>query len=368
MGEEAALRGPHMSPDGGRTRSSRGRRSLSGAVTLRDVAALAGVGIKTVSRVVNNEPGVSPATAEKVRRATAQLGYRADLAAASLRRGDRRTRSIGLLIPSVDNPFAGAVHRGIETVAGDRQVVVLSVSTDDDPEREKRLVGALLQRRVDGLIIAPSPAEQSYLAEELGTHTPVVFIDRHPRGFDADTVTSDNAAGIARATQHLLDRGHRRIAYLGDDVAIGTSRTRFDAFRHTMTEAGLPVDERLVALVRADPSPGGRSAQHTSRLLTEDPAATALLSAQNEATEGALHALRALGPDQRVALVSFDDLPLADLLDPPLTAVAQNPVQIGELAAQRLFGRIDGTITGPAQAVVVETTLRIRGSGEIEPT
>lgn len=356
-----------MSGEETATQQPRGR-SRSGVVTLRDVAALAGVGIKTVSRVVNGEPGVSPATAERVRRATEQLGYRADLAAASLRRGDRRTKSIGLLISSVENPFAGAVHRGIENVAVQRQVVVLSVSTDDDPDREKRVVGALLQRRVDGLIVAPSPAEQGYLARELGTHTPVVFIDREPRGFAADTVTSDNAEGTARATRHLIERGHRRIAYLGDDVAIGTSKVRYAAFRAAMTEAGLPVDERLVALTRADPSPGGRSAQAAARLLTSQPAPTALFSAQNEATEGALHAMRSLGLDRRVALVSFDDLPLADLLDPPLTAVAQNPVAIGELAAQRLFARIDGTITGPAEALVVASTFHVRGSGEIPPT
>ena len=344
------------------------RRSRSGVVTLRDVAALAGVGIKTVSRVVNGEPGVSPATAERVRRATEQLGYRADLAAASLRRGDRRTKSIGLLIPSVDNPFAGAVHRGIENVATPRQVVVLSVSTDDDPEREKRLVGALLQRRVDGLIVAPSPAEQSYLAPELGTHTPVVFIDREPRGYEADAVTSDNAEGVARATRHLIERGHRRIAYVGDDVGIGTSKVRYAAFRLAMAEAGLPVNEQLVALTRAEPSSEGRSAQAVTRLLTSEPAPTALLSAQNEATEAALHVMRRLGLDHRVALVSFDDLPLADLLDPPLTAVAQHPVAIGELAAQRLFARIDGTITGPAETMVVASTLHVRGSGEIPPT
>lgn len=347
--------------------SGRGRGSRRETVTLRDVAALAGVGIKTVSRVVNGEPGVSPATTEKVRRATEQLGYRADLAAASLRRGDRRTKSIGLLVPSVDNPFAGAVHRGIENVAGERAVVVLSVSTDDDPEREKRLVAALLQRRVDGLIVAPSPAEQGYLARELGRHTPVVFIDRHPRGFEADTVTSDNAEGIATAVKHLVAHGHHRIAYLGDDASIGTSHERHESFRRTMSEAGLPVDDHLVALVRADPTPGGRSAQAATRLLTATPAPTALLSAQNEATEGALHAMRTLGLDHRVALVSFDDLPLADLLDPPLSAIAQDPVAIGELAARRLFGRIDGTVTGPAEALVVASTLRERGSGEIPP-
>ncbi len=343
------------------------RKKRRGAVTLRDVAALAGVGIKTVSRVVNDEPGVSPATAEKVRKATEQLGYRADLAAAGLRRGDRRTQSIGLLIPSVDNLFAGAVHRGIENIAGPRQVVVLSVSTDDNPDRERTLVGALLQRRVDGLIIAPSPAEQNYLEKELGTHTPVVFIDRHPRGFEGDTITSDNTEGIARATNHLIAGGHRRIAYLGDDIAIGTSRERYESFRATMVAAGLEVDEQLVALVRADPAAAGRSAQQATRLLTAQPAPTALLSAQNEATEGALHAMRTLALDHRVALVGFDDLPLADLLEPPLTAVAQNPVAIGELAAQRLFGRIDGTLTGPAESLVVPSVLHVRGSGEIPP-
>ena len=167
--------------------------------TMRHVAALAGVGIKTVSRVMNQEPGVSEATRKKVLGASQQLNYQLDMAAGSLRRAGRQTLSIGLLLPSVANPFSGEIQRAVEDLLAQRGIAVFAASIDDDPDREKALIEAFLGRRVDGLVVTPIARSQAYVIPQHSRDLPLVFIDREPVGIDADAVVTDNAAGSARA-------------------------------------------------------------------------------------------------------------------------------------------------------------------------
>jgi LacI family transcriptional regulator len=183
---------------------------------MKNVAALAGVGIKTVSRVVNNEPNVSEATIAKVRDAARILNYEPDLHAGNLRRADRKTQTLGLLVGSVANPFAGALHRAVEDVATERGVAVFAASLDDDPNRERGIVSALVRRRVDGLILTTATKSQGYLLPEQDRGTPIVFVDREPVGIEGDAVVSDNAPGASVAARHLIAHGHRHVAYLGD--------------------------------------------------------------------------------------------------------------------------------------------------------
>src|SRR5512133_3422646 len=187
---------------------------------MRDVAARAGVSLKTVSRVVNSETGVSAVLAERVRRAVDELGFQPDTGARSLRRTDRRTCSVALLLEDVSNPFSAAVVRSVEDVAGARGVIVFCGSVDEDAERERELVRAFVARRVDGLLLTPASVDQSYLAPELAAGTPVVCVDREARGLPLDSVLSTNAAGVATGVRHLLAGGHRRIGYLGDLATI----------------------------------------------------------------------------------------------------------------------------------------------------
>lgn len=328
---------------------------------MRDVAALAGVGIKTVSRVVNGEPGVSPALTERVATAAAQLNFQPDMTAGNLRRSVRRSRSLGLILASVDNPFCSAIHRAVEDVAEKRGVAVLAASTDEQPERERALVSAFTSRRVDGLIVSPTSGGQSHLVPELRAGTPVVTVDRPPAGIDVDTVLVDNAAGAAGATAHLLGGGHRRIAYLGDLSTIATARYRREGYQRAMAEAGVPVDERQVVDDLHD-AEVAYAAVH--RLLREDDAPTALFTSQNLVTIGAIRALRSLGLHHDVAVVGFDDFLLADLMEPAVTVVAQDPTAIGRTAAERVFARLDGD-DQEAQHLTVPTRLVPRGSGEI---
>lgn len=330
---------------------------------MRHVAALAGVGVKTVSRVINGEPNVSAATIAKVNAAARTLDYQPDLHAGNLRRADGRTRTLGLLVGSVDNPFAGAVHRAVEDAALARGVAVFASSLDDDPAREQEAVSAFLRRRVDGLILTTVTESQGYLAPELRRGTPVVFVDREPAGITSDSVVSDNAEGAAVATRHLLERGHRRVAYLGDRPLIQTARERRRGFLEELGRAGVATRDVPVVEGLHDAA----SAHAATLALFDDPnPPTAIFSSQNLVSLGVIHALRELGLHREIALVSFDDLPLADLLDPGITVVAQDPQQIGRIAAERVFARLDGD-DSPAVRTIVPTRLIERGSGELPP-
>ncbi|CAN5138583.1 LacI family DNA-binding transcriptional regulator [soil metagenome] len=330
---------------------------------MRHVAALAGVGVKTVSRVINGEANVSAATAAKVNQAAAQLHYELDVHAGNLKRLDRRSRTLGLLVGSVANPFSGAVHRAVEDVAAARGVAVFASSMDDDAARERLGVSAFLRRRVDGLILTTATSGQAYLLPEQQRGTPLVFIDRAPIGIEADAILSDNRNGAARATRHLLERGHRSIAYIGDRHDLQTARERRAGFLEEIGKAGIPTGELSIVEDLHDEE-SARTAVY--RLLTGPNPPTAIFSSQNLVTVGAIRALRHQGLQRSVALVGFDDIQLGDLLDPAITVIAQNPAGIGELAAQRLFARLDGDTT-PPRSHIVPTTLLIRGSGEILP-
>ncbi|WP_235843556.1 LacI family DNA-binding transcriptional regulator [Cellulomonas algicola] len=331
--------------------------------TMRDVAERAGVGIKTVSRVVNGEPGVAAATAERVNRAARELHFQPDPFAGNLRRSVRRTQSIGLLLSSVDNPYCAAVHRAVEDVAESRGVSVLSASSDEDPQRERALVGTFVSRRVDGLILSATGGDQAYLRPEMDAGTPVVAVDRAPVGIDVDSVVVDNVAGARGATAHLLRRGHRRIAHLGDLSMIATATQRLDGFRQAAAEAGVPADDQLVV---QDLHTVELAFDATFRLLRSDDPPTALFTSQNLVTIGAIRALRSLGMQHDVAVVGFDDFALADLLDPAVTVVAQDPVAIGRAAAERVFARLEDRSL-PSTQTVLATRLVVRGSGEIAP-
>jgi LacI family transcriptional regulator len=332
--------------------------------TMKDVAAVAGVSLATVSRVVNGRDDVRRDLQERVRRAIDHLGYRRDLTASTLRRADRASSIIGLVHEDVSNPFFAAVHRGVEDVARRRGVLTISGSSDEDPERERELAEAFAARGVDGLIIAPCGTDQSYLASERARGTRLVFVDRAPRGIEADAVRSDNFAAATAAVAHLIGAGHRRIAFLGDRPDILTAADRLRGYRATLADAGIAHDP---ALERLGCSSEALAARAAHELLDGPSPPTAFFSAQNLITAGTVRALRALGLARTVALVGLDDLVLGDLLDPGITVVRQDPVALGRHAAELLFARLDG-FDGPARTIVLDTELVARGSGEIAPS
>jgi LacI family transcriptional regulator len=331
--------------------------------TMRDVAALAGVGIKTVSRVVNGVPTVAPELVERVRSAADSLGYRPNLTASNLRRADGRTHTIGLLVEDVGNPYSAAVHRAVEDVARERGIFVFSGSLDEDPDREYHLVRALIDRRVDGVLLAPAGEDHRHLVAEQEAGTSVVFIDRRPPALIADCVVTRNRGGAATGVRHLIAHGHRAIAYLGDRTSIATARERFAGYADALTAADLAVAAKWV---RHDLRSIDEARRAALELLSSDDPPQAMFTGQNLITIGALRALHETGLESTVALVGFDDFLLADMMRPGITVVAQQPYEIGRLAAERLLARVAGDRSAP-QEFVVDTVLIPRGSGELPP-
>ena len=332
--------------------------------TMRDVAALAGVSLKTVSRVINGAPTVDPALTDQVRRAAAVLNYKPNLTASSLRRRDGRSMMIGLMLEDIANPYSSTIYWAAEVVARGLGVGLLAGSIEEDPERERELAAALIVRRVDGLIIVPAGQDHSYLVNEMKMGTAVVFVDRPPRYLAADAVVCDNRAGTAKGVRHLIEHGHRLITYLGDLSSITTAQERFAGFQDALREASLKLDYRLV---RHDLHTIDAATAAATELLTGSSPPTALFSGQNLVTIGTVRALREAGLQHRTALIGFDDFPLADLLEPSITVIAQDPASIGKLATEILFRRIDGD-TSPVQEHVVPTRLIERASGAIPPS
>jgi LacI family transcriptional regulator len=343
---------------------------------MRDVAVRAGVSLKTVSRVINGEAGVAAATAAKVGEAIAELGFRRNDLARSLRQG-RTSSTLGLVIEDVANPFYSAIAQAVEAEARERGYMVITGSCEEDPERERELIGALLRRRVDALLLVPASREHSYLRRELADGTPVVFLDRPPEGLEADCVLLDNVGGARAATEHLLAQGHERIALVAGPSELYTAGARLAGYREALAAAGLPRNHELVRVGSRDAA----QAEAAVRDLLALPAGrrpTALFTGDNRNTVGALRALRAHGPGaatgagsgssaaRPIALVGFDDFELAELLAVPTTVVRHDSHLMGRHAATLAFERLDG-VERPPRTVVVPTALVARGSGEVPP-
>ncbi|MFI1109862.1 MULTISPECIES: LacI family DNA-binding transcriptional regulator [Streptomyces] len=326
---------------------------------MKDVAARAGVGLKTVSRVVNGESGVTADTERRVQEAIEALGFRRNDSARVLRKG--RTSSIGLVLEDLADPFYGPLSRAVEEVARAHGALLINGSSAEDPDREQELALALCARRVDGLVIIPAGDDHRYLEPELRAGVATVFVDRPAGGIDADVVLSDNYGGSYTGTAHLIAHGHRRIGFIGDQVGIHTAAERLRGYQAAMEDAGLPVHESWVSSGDTHPERVRKAAES---MLTGSEPVTALFAGNNRVTVTAVRVLA--GPGHHAALVGFDDFELADLLSPAVTVVAQDSAQIGRTAAERLFRRLGGT---PLEAERIELPVRLiaRGSGELPP-
>jgi LacI family transcriptional regulator len=327
---------------------------------MRDVAKAADVSLKTVSRVVNDEGGVRPETAERVHEAIAALGFRRNDMARVLRQG-RSSRTLGLVIEDVANPFYSAITRAVEEMARSRGYLVIAGSSDEDPERERDLVRTLCERRVEGLLIVPAGDDHRFLLPDLRMGMAVVFMDRPPGHIEADTILIDNVGGARRATEHLLEQGHRRIGMVGDLPQIFTAIERHQGYAETMKAAGIGVDELLVKL---GPHDAAAAEAATRELLDLPDPPTAIFAGNNRNTIGALRAIRAAS--SRTALVGFDDFELADMLATPVSVVTHSPVEMGRQAFDLLHRRLAGD-KAPPRRVRLPVELVPRGSGEVPP-
>ncbi|KAA9153050.1 LacI family transcriptional regulator [Amycolatopsis acidicola] len=305
--------------------------------TQRDIAELAGVSITTVSHVVNGTRAVAPETKAAVLDAIEQTGYTGDAIARSLVTGG--TRSIGVAISLLANPYFAALMQAIEREAASAGYTVLLADTHDTVQTEQDTVRALRSRRVDGVLLTPSPGDGAVISEFVSLGAPVVLLDRLTTRTDVDQVGSENIQSTSALTEHLASLGHRRIGLVSGTEGMSTSEERTLGYRLGLGRGGLSWNPELVACGYSSKDGG---AQALRKLLELPERPTALVVANDSMMVGVLHEARRAGlrVGTDLAVVGYDDAEWADLVEPPLTTMAQPIEEIGRRAVRLLLARI----------------------------
>jgi LacI family transcriptional regulator len=334
--------------------------------TMRDVARVAGVSAKTVSRVFNDDPHVADETRERVRWAMQKLNYVPNLLARSFRAG--ADAAVGLAVPDIGDPFFAAMTSSIELDLVERGMAVVITSLfQGSPrglaaERERAALEALLRRQISGLLVACVSSDQSYLAP-WQERTPMVFVDRAPKGLAGVYVIEDDLAGARDAVTHLARYGHRRIAFFDVTTPVATTRRRLRGYRQALAENGLDARPDLVCTPAE--TPAAAAAELVKRLAAAD-APTAVFSCNIPCTMALVQALHHANRTD-VAVVGFGDFPMAEVLTPAITVLDQDPARLGHIAVERLLQRIENPAAAPRRRTVLPVPLIARGSGELRP-
>jgi len=329
--------------------------------TIKDVAVRAKVSVATVSHVVNGTRKVAPATIQRVRQAMKELDYHPNAVAQSLR--TQKTKAIGIVVSDITNPFFATLVRGAEDAAIEAGYSLIVCNSDESSDKEDRYVRLLRQRRMDGLLISPVGDGSTSAVQKLPRQQmPFVFVDRRAEGVEADAVLSDNSAGAYQATHYLIEQGHRRIGLILGIEGATTTEERLVGYSQALEEAGIAISKELVVWgdYRAE---GGRRA--TALLMGLDAPPTAIFSTNNLMTMGVLQGLieRGVKIPTDMAVIGFDDLRLAKLVRPALTAIVQEPYQIGHIAFGLLLKRIsEPTGHGEYQEIRIPVEFRVRES------
>jgi LacI family transcriptional regulator len=330
-------------------------------VTIKDVALKAGVSTATVSHVVNESRAVTPETRKKVRQAIKELKYRPDGVARSLRVS--QTGTIAVLIADVTNPFFAEFVRGVEDAAHqrDERYNLLLCNTEENTSLERRAVDLVLERRIDGIVIAPTGGNEAMIRELVEEGLPIVFGDRVLKGVVADSVVSNNYEAAAELTRHLINLGHRRIGLFEANLAASAIHDRIAGFGTEMAKAGLPIDPSLIV---NSPSNIPAAVLAGRKLLDLDRRPDAVFCTNNFMTLGMIQAMLEGGLQcpEDMAVVGFDDFPWAAAFRPRLTVISQPAYEIGREAAMLLFDRISGRRSGPTVQMVLNATLIVRDS------
>jgi LacI family transcriptional regulator len=321
----------------------------------------------TVSRVVNGGSYVSPATEKRVRAAIRRLGYTPNEAARMLK--GQRARMIGLVVPDLADSFFATCANAVQQVAGTHGYMTLIVTSERSIETESNEIAMMAARRIAGLLIVPSRMDADKRLRELQqADIPVVALDRTLEGADAGEVIVENAGGAEEAVRHLIAHGHKRIACIGYDAKVYTIHQRILGYRRAMKEAGLKPE------MWTNLTTSAATESLLRQLMSEAGRPTALFTLNNVTTIHALQAVRAMQVrlPRDLAMIGFDDLELAPLLDTPLTAVRQPALELGRSAARMLFEMIRyshdvGTGETPERRIVLPTELIVRASCGCNP-
>lgn len=327
-------------------------------VTIKKVAEHLGVAASSVSRVLNDHPDVSDDMRRRVQEAADELGYQPDYLAQSLRRG--ATKSVGFLLRDLSNPIFADIVKGAETRLRAEGYSLLLTNSEGDPSLDAKNVSVLRGRRVDGLILSLQSETEHAVVQNLQTlDLPIVLVDHEVQGVEASIVRCDHRTGVRSAVGHLLQLGHRRIAFFSGPDDILATRERMQGFRDAFSAVNLTPDLSLVKRSSYERSFGY---DQTLQLLSLDDPPTAVLAAGVQSTTGVVAAVHHLGLriGRDLALVSCDDVELMQYLDPPISVVHRDSALIGRLAAELLLERL--TEGGSARDTLVPTEYVPRGS------
>lgn len=336
--------------------------------SIKDVADRAGVALSSVSRVLNDHPDVSSEMRQRVMAAVAELGYEPDLIASGLRRGV--TRTVGFLVNDIANPLFGDIAKGAERTFQEAGYSLLLMNGEGDPIRDERSIRLLNQRRVDGLILSVSDETSPQIARVLSSlEVPIVLLDRELDGVAAGSVLSDHAAGMQAAVDHLLDLGHRRIALLVGPLSIRPDRDRLRGFKDAFRRRRVPLPRQLIEVGPALSADFGYEATERLLRLPVPERPTAVVAGGNLVLIGVLRACRArqVAVGAHIGVVSCDDVPLAELHEPPITVIARDTVEMGRRAAELLLRRTRSREDDGPSTVLLPTTLLVRASTRKEP-
>ena len=329
--------------------------------TMRDVARLAGVSVATVSAVINGTANVSEIRTKRVREAMEALDYYPDHVARSLKVG--HTSVVGMVVPDITNIFFPEVIRGVEAAAWEQGYSVILCDSNEDPEEERHHLDTLFSRRVDGVLIACSDPSAGY-EHLMRRRFPIVFVDRIPRGLTHGGVSTDNVGAGERATNHLIELGHERIAFITGRLGLSPHYGRLEGFRRAMQARGLPVRQEYLREGDLQVDTGRRLGLE---LLALNPPPTAVVSSNNKMLLGLMGAVAQLGfacPED-VSMVGFDDSVWTEHFTPGLTVIAQPSYEIGTTAFSMLLSRIqlkDGETIEEPDLKLFPAELRIRNS------
>lgn len=324
-------------------------------ITLKDVAALSGVSIKTASRALAGEPGVNAHTLATIKAAAEKLDYRPNRMAQQLR-GGHATHAMALLIGELHNPFYSEVAAGVESVLRPKGFDIFIASTSEDVTTEKHLIENFIERSVEGIFILPASQDHFYLENERRRGTPIVFLDRPPVNVLADSVTLDNRKAARDAINHLFAQGHNRIAVLADSENVWTARERIEGVREAYIGKKIDLDESLIINGVIAPTPILEKLTQLVKL-PKDKAPTAILALNNQITIGVIAALQKL--KKSLGLVGFDDFDLAEVLS--TTVVRHSPFELGRQGALLALDRLENPNRKPAH-IVMQAELVDRGS------
>jgi DNA-binding LacI/PurR family transcriptional regulator len=328
---------------------------VRGHLSIKDIARLAHVSHSTVSRALQNSPLVNAKTAEKIRQIALESGYRASAVARGL--VTRRTRTIGLVVTTVADPFTSEVVSGVEHAASDHGYSVFLADSNADPEREKKVVQSFAEQRVDGIVVTSSRVGALYVPLLSEMRVPIVLVNNQHPGAFVHSVMIENVDGSRAAANHLVQLGHTRIAYLGDQFGYESDTERLAGYREALEGARIPILPELI--VHGDGKPEEAVLAMEKLLALAEPP-TAVFCYNDRSALGAMRAIRMRGlrVPEDISVVGFDDLFLASYTDPPLTTVRQPMRRMGQLAMESLFKLMSGEKLAVAIKVDAELILR----------